>query len=95
LSPGWIITIWLLHILSEHNHNMDRVQEIEETFRDLKSLLGMTKHMNKQQVYMEKMLALLLLTFTKGLHLGDRFFRFYDFGSASCPNLCLNFSKIS
>jgi transposase len=27
LSPGWIITIWLVHILSEHNHNMDRVQE--------------------------------------------------------------------
>jgi transposase len=27
LSPGWLITIWLVHILSEHNHNMDRVQE--------------------------------------------------------------------
>ena len=27
LSPGWVITIWLVHILSEHNHNMDRVQE--------------------------------------------------------------------
>lgn len=46
--------------------------KIEETFRDLKSLLGMTKLMNKQQVYMEKMLALLLLTFTIGLLVGEQ-----------------------
>jgi len=45
--------------------------KIEETFRDLKSLLGMTKLMNKQQVYMEKMLAILLLTFTIGLIVGE------------------------
>lgn len=45
--------------------------KIEETFRDLKSLLGMTKLMNKQQIYMEKMLALLLLTFTIGLLVGE------------------------
>jgi len=46
--------------------------KIEETFRDLKSLLGMTKLMNKQQVYMEKMLAILLLTFTIGLLVGEK-----------------------
>jgi hypothetical protein len=45
--------------------------KIEETFRDLKSLLGLTKLMNKQQIYMEKMLALLLLTFTIGLLVGE------------------------
>jgi len=45
--------------------------KIEETFRDLKSLLGMTKLMNKQQAYMEKMLALLLLTFTIGFIVGE------------------------
>jgi hypothetical protein len=45
--------------------------KIEETFRDLKSLLGMTKLMNKQQIYMEKMLALLLITFTIGLLVGE------------------------
>jgi hypothetical protein len=45
--------------------------KIEQTFRDLKSLLSMTKLMNKQQVYMEKMLALLLLTFTIGLLVGE------------------------
>ena len=27
LSPGWIITIWLVHILTQHNHRMDCVQE--------------------------------------------------------------------
>ena len=45
--------------------------KIEESFRDLKSLLGMTKLMNKQQTYMEKMLALLLLVFTIGLLVGE------------------------
>jgi len=45
--------------------------KIEETYRDLKSLLGLTKLMNKQQVYMEKMIALLLLVFTIGLLVGE------------------------
>jgi transposase len=26
LSPGWVITIWLMHILSEHNHCMEPMQ---------------------------------------------------------------------
>jgi hypothetical protein len=45
--------------------------KIEETYRDLKSLLGLTKLMNKQQVYMEKMVSLLFLTFTIGLLVGE------------------------
>lgn len=45
--------------------------KIEESFRDLKSLLGMTKLMNKQQQIMEKMLALLLLVFAIGLLIGE------------------------
>jgi hypothetical protein len=45
--------------------------KIEQTYRDLKSLLGLTKLMNKQQVYMEKMISLLLLTFTIGLLVGE------------------------
>ena len=45
--------------------------KIEETYRDLKSLLGLTKLMNKQQIYMEKMIALLLLVFTIGLLVGE------------------------
>lgn len=27
LSPGWVIIIWLIHILSEHTHCMDKVQD--------------------------------------------------------------------
>jgi hypothetical protein len=45
--------------------------KIDETFKDLNSLLGLIKLMNKRQVYMEKMLALLLLTFTIGLLVGE------------------------
>jgi hypothetical protein len=45
--------------------------KIEESFRDLKSLLGMTKLMNKQQIYMEKMLALLLIVYSVGLLIGE------------------------
>jgi hypothetical protein len=45
--------------------------KIEQTYRDLKSLLGLTRLMNKQQVYMEKMVRLLLLTFTIGLLVGE------------------------
>jgi hypothetical protein len=45
--------------------------KIEETYRDLKSLLGMTKLMNKRQIYMEKMVSLLLLIFTIGLLVGE------------------------
>ena len=45
--------------------------KIDESFRDLKSLLGMNKLMNKQQQIMEKMLALLLLVFAIGLLVGE------------------------
>ena len=45
--------------------------KIEETYRDLKSLLGLTKLMHQRQVYMEKMVSLLLLTFTIGLLVGE------------------------
>jgi transposase len=27
ISPGWVITIWLVHIISEKNHSMEPVQE--------------------------------------------------------------------
>ena len=41
LSPGWIITVWLVHILSEHNHNMDRVQEwVAKRLQILRALTG-------------------------------------------------------
>jgi hypothetical protein len=45
--------------------------KIDESFRYLKSLLGMSKLMNKQQQIMEKMLALLLLVYAIGLLIGE------------------------
>jgi hypothetical protein len=41
LSPGWLITIWLIHILSEHNHNLDQVQEwVAKRLQVLRALTG-------------------------------------------------------
>jgi transposase len=41
LSPGWIITLWLIHILSEHTHCMDRVQEwVAKRLHALQELSG-------------------------------------------------------
>jgi hypothetical protein len=41
LSPGWIITIWLTHILSEHTHCMDRVREwVAKRLHVLQELTG-------------------------------------------------------
>ncbi|GAP07746.1 MAG TPA: transposase [Anaerolinea thermolimosa] len=45
--------------------------KIEETFRDLKGLLGMTRLMNKRQENMEKMVAMLLLIYAIALLLGE------------------------
>jgi transposase len=41
LSPGWIITIWLTHILSEHTHCMDRVRDwVSKRWHALQELTG-------------------------------------------------------
>ena len=41
LSPGWVITIWLMHILSEHHHLMEPVQGwVEEHLQTLQRLTG-------------------------------------------------------
>lgn len=48
----------------------DRMK-IEETFRDLKSLLNLDKLMNKSQALMGQMVALVLLAFVVGLLFGE------------------------
>jgi len=45
--------------------------KIDESFKDLKSLLGLGKIMNKSQENMEKMVALLLITYAIGLLIGE------------------------
>jgi hypothetical protein len=67
-EPMWVMTNLAA---KEGLHIYFARMKIEETFPDLKSLLGMTKLMNQQQVYLEKMLALLLLTFTIGFLVGE------------------------
>ena len=40
-SPGWVVTIWLIHILSEHTHCMDRVQDwVAKRLYTLQKLTG-------------------------------------------------------
>ena len=45
--------------------------KIECSFRDLKSLLGMDKIMNKDRTYLEKMLALLLIAYAIAMLIGE------------------------
>ena len=45
--------------------------KIEQSFRDLKSLLCLDKVMNKSQAKMEQMVAMVLLTYTIGLLVGE------------------------
>ena len=45
--------------------------KIEVSFRDLKSLLHMDKVMHKSRAYMEKMLALVLITYAIALLVGE------------------------
>jgi hypothetical protein len=54
--------------------------KIEEAFRDMKSLLGLEKLMNKRRNHMEKMVALLLIAYAISLLLGEelRAFLFSD-----------------
>ncbi len=41
LTPGWVITMWLMHILSEQNHCMEPVQQwAEEHLVTLRRLSG-------------------------------------------------------
>jgi hypothetical protein len=45
--------------------------KIEETFRDCKDLLHLSKLMNKKQALLEQMIALSLLTYVAGVWLGE------------------------
>ena len=67
-EPLWVIT----NLKAEEGLRIYFCRmKIEESFKDLKDLLGMTKLMNLKQDYMEKMIALLLLIFSIGLLFGE------------------------
>jgi hypothetical protein len=67
-QPLWILTN------CEPEHGLDIYQKrtkIETSFRDLKSLLHMDKVMHKSRVYLEKMLALVLMAYAIALLMGE------------------------
>ena len=67
-EPLWIIT----DLDSEEALSIYRKRmAIEESFRDLKSLLGLERLMNKAQEYLEGMVALVLMAYGIGLMLGE------------------------
>ena len=72
-GPGFSEPMWIMSSLepAQARRIYFARMKIDETFRDLKSLLGMTKLMNKQQENMEKMVALLLLVFAIGFLVGE------------------------
>jgi hypothetical protein len=67
-QPMWIMT----NLKAEDGLNIYlQRMKIEESFRDLKNLLGMEKLMSKRRDHMEKMVALLLIAYTIALWLGE------------------------
>ena len=55
--------------------------KIDESFRDMKNLLNLDKIMNKKQVNMEKMVALLALAYTIGFLIGEQI-RDWEYGGS-------------
>lgn len=59
LSPGWVVTIWLMHVLSERNHLMEPVQQWVR--QHLVMLRGLTKQDVTELDLTDDRLALCLL----------------------------------
>ena len=72
-QPGFRKPLWVITTL-EPERGLEIYQargKIEQTFRDLKSLLCLDKLMNKTQAKMEQMVALVLLAYSIGLRIGE------------------------
>jgi transposase len=83
LSPGWVMTIWLMHILSEQNHRMAPVQQWVR--KHLVMLRGLTKQPVTELDFTDDRLALCLLYLHESQvwqeiesKLGVRMIRIYD-----------------
>jgi len=67
-KPLWVMT----NLTAEQGLSIYlQRMKIEESFRDMKNLLGLEKLMNKHREHMEKMVALLLIAYAIGLWLGE------------------------
>ena len=71
--PGFRKPLWVMTNLEpEKGWEIYQARtKIEQSFRDLKSLLCLDKVMNKSQAKMEQMVAMMLLTYTIGLLVGE------------------------
>ena len=83
LSAGWVMTIWLMHILSEQNHLMEPVQQWVR--KHLVMLRGLTKQPVTELDFTDDRLALCLLYLHENKiwqaiesKLGVRIIRIYD-----------------
>ena len=77
-KPLWVMTT----LAPEEGLEIYRARmKIEESFRDLKSLLHLDKVVNKTQSNMEKMVALLLIAYAIGLLVGESI-RDHTYGSS-------------
>ncbi len=72
-KEGFAEPMWIMTDLKAEDGLVlyEQRMKIEETFRDLKSLLNFDKLMNKCRHWMEKMVALVLLAYTLALFLGE------------------------
>jgi len=72
-KEGLTQPMWIMTNLNAEDGLLIYLQrmKIEESFRDLKNLLGMDKLMLKHRDHMEKMVALLLIAYTISLWLGE------------------------
>lgn len=72
-KEGFSKPLWVMTNLDAEQGLAISVQrmKIEESFRDMKNLLGLEKLMNKRHDHMEKMVALLLIAYAIGLWLGE------------------------
>ena len=72
-QPGLSKPLWIMTTL-EPKRGLEiylRRMKIEQTFRDCKDLLHLTKLMNKQQPLLEQMIALSLLAYVVGVWFGE------------------------
>lgn len=82
-NPLWVMTTL------EPNRGLEiylKRMKIEETFRDCKDLLHLTKLMNKQQTHLEQMIALCLLAYIIGVWFGEAI-RDVVYGNLEVPQL--------
>lgn len=92
LSMGWVVTIWLIHIVSAHNHRMDCVQEWVKTH--LTSLRQLTGQDVTELDFTDDRLAVCLRELHRVSHwrrieslLGNRLLRVYGLQSETTVRL--------